>query len=73
MQCWTTVQATVPVEDNKHPNFEWRGGGGMRIVLFSKATLGEDMSQQSTIVVWISVSLTLALIIHELGLGDKGG
>ena len=51
MQCWTTVQGTVPVEDSKHPNFEWRGGGGVRIVLFSKATPFEDMSQQSTIVV----------------------
>ena len=25
-----------PVENNKYPNFEWTGGGGVWIVLFSE-------------------------------------
>ena len=36
------LQIHVPVEDNKHPNFEWRGGGRVWIVLFSKVIPFED-------------------------------
>ena len=31
----------LPTENNKHPNFEWRGRGGMRILLLSEVTLFE--------------------------------
>ena len=31
----------LPIENNKHPNFEWRGGGGVWILLFSEVTLFE--------------------------------
>ena len=34
------------VENNKHPNFEWRGQGGVRILLFSKVPYLSTMSQQ---------------------------
>ena len=29
----------LPIENNKHPNFEWRGQGRVRIRLFSEVTL----------------------------------
>ena len=29
------------IENNKHPNFVWRGGGGVWILLFSEVTLFE--------------------------------
>ena len=32
----------IPIENNKHPNFEWRGGGGVWILLFSEVTLLES-------------------------------
>ena len=44
----------LPVENNKHPNFELRGGGGMWIVLFSEITLFE-----------YNVSTTLSLIVYR--------
>ena len=28
-------------DENKHPNFEWRGGGEAQILLFSEVTLLE--------------------------------
>lgn len=31
-----------PAENNKHPDFEWRGGWGVWIVLFFAATPSED-------------------------------
>ena len=31
----------LPTENNKHPNFEWSGEGGVRVVLFSEVTLFE--------------------------------
>ena len=31
----------LPTENNKHPIFEWRGRGGMRILLLSEVTLFE--------------------------------
>ena len=31
----------LPIENHKHPNFEWRGGGGVWILLFSEVTLFE--------------------------------
>ena len=35
----------LPVENNKHLNFEWRGGGGVRIVLFPEVPpLGDNVS-----------------------------
>jgi len=43
----------LPVENNKHPNFELRGGGGMWVVLFSEVTLFE-----------YNVSTTLSLIVY---------
>ena len=31
----------LPLENNKHPNFEWRGRGGVWILMFSEVTLFE--------------------------------
>ena len=31
----------LPIENHKHPNFEWRGGGGVWILLFAEVTLFE--------------------------------
>ena len=31
----------LPIENNKHPNFEWRGQGGVWILLFSEVTIFE--------------------------------
>ena len=35
-----------PAENNKHPNFECKGGGGGWTVLFSEVTPSEDLSQE---------------------------
>ena len=32
MQCNVVLLFELRVEDNEHPNFEWRGGGGMTMV-----------------------------------------
>ena len=37
--CNVVLLFELPVENNKHPNFEWKGGGGVWIVLFSEVTL----------------------------------
>ena len=42
----------LPAQNNKHPNFEWKGGEGLWIVLFSEVTLFED-----------NVSTTLSRIV----------
>ena len=46
--------SSLPIENNKHPNFEWMAGGGERmwIILFSEVTPMED-----------SVSKILSLIV----------
>ena len=31
----------LPIENNKQPNFEWRGAGGVWILLFSEVTVFE--------------------------------
>ena len=44
MQYVVVLLFKLPVGNNKHPNFEWRGGGGggVWIVLFSEVTPFED-------------------------------
>ena len=36
----------LPIENNKHPNFEWRGRGRSVVLLFSEVTYLSTMSQQ---------------------------
>ena len=52
----------LPVENNKHHNFEWRGGGGVWIVLFSEVALFEYNA--STILLPI-VYITEVTIHHK--------
>ena len=37
--CNVVLLFELPVENNKHTNFEWKGGGGVWIVLLSEVTL----------------------------------
>ena len=39
--CNVVLLFKLPIENHKHPNFEWRGGGGVWILLFSEVTLFE--------------------------------
>ena len=56
MQYVVVLLFKLPVGNNKHPNFEWRGGGGggVWIVLFSEVTPFED-----------KVSTILSLTVHQ--------
>ena len=56
MQYVVVLLFKLPVGNNKHPNFEWRGGGGegVWIVLFCEVTPFED-----------KVSTILSLIVHQ--------
>ena len=56
MQYVVVLLFKLPVGNNKHPNFEWRGGrgGGVWTVLFSEVTPFED-----------KVSTILSLIVHQ--------
>ena len=36
--CNVVLLFKLPVENNKPPNFTWRGGGGVWIVVFSEVT-----------------------------------
>ena len=56
MQYVVVLLFKLPVGNNKHPNFEWRGGGGggVWIVLFSEVTPFED-----------KVSTILSVIVQQ--------
>ena len=59
----------LPIENNEHPNFEWRGKGGVWILLFPEVTLFEyNVSTILLLIVCRSpFSLSLIFVSHVKG------